>query len=89
MVFEGAGCAIVGPDADRFRATPTLTDLPAGGERAIEVAFSPLSAGSKRATMVLTTSDPERPVVRIELSGRGVVRTGPASAVDWRAYSER
>ncbi|MBX6423147.1 CFI-box-CTERM domain-containing protein [Thermosulfurimonas sp. F29] len=70
--------SITGTDASEFSISVDHcngTTLNPGGNCTITVAFSPESAGSKNATLEITSNDPDEGTVLVALSGTGAVVT--------------
>jgi hypothetical protein len=64
IVVEGSGASAFGVSASSAEAEPF-------GSASITVTFSPTETGSVSAVLVVTSNDPERPVVRMPLVGEG------------------
>lgn len=64
--------ALGGNDAGDFSVQSTLPlDVPAGGSVELMLRFTPSAAGSRTATVDLTTNDPATAMVTIDLTGIG------------------
>jgi len=86
VTVANTGCAnlslgtlyLSGSDAAQFRIQNDQCSnqtIPPGGSRTVEVVFKPTSVGTKTATLVIPSNDPERPQVEVSLTGTGVVPT--------------
>ncbi len=86
VTVANTGCAnlsvgtlvLSGPDVTQFRIQNDQCSnqtIPPGGSRTVEVVFKPTSVGTKTATLVIPSNDPERPQVEVSLTGTGVVPT--------------
>ena len=86
ITVANTGCAnlslgtlyLSGSDAAQFRIQNDQCSnqtIPPGGGRTVEVVFKPTSVGTKTATLVIPSNDPERPQVEVSLTGTGVVPT--------------
>jgi|GEM_PF-787412 len=59
-------------DTDSFRlAALSVANVPPGGTAYLDVTFAPLSAGSKSASLELSSNDEDEPVFQITLNGSG------------------
>lgn len=68
------GIAIAGQNANEFgllNDTCSGQTIPAAGECAFDILFSPLSVGSKTGTVTITSSDLDTPAKTIALDGSG------------------
>lgn len=60
-------------DASFTLLDPAGFDLPEGESREVEVVFTPLTAGDLTADLIVTSDDPDRPEIRVPLTGEGFV----------------
>lgn len=82
--FTTSGVVITGANASEFQfnGTPDVTPVNPATDRIVGVRFSPVTIGSKAATVVIHTDDTDEPAVSISLTGRGL---DPFSAAtDWQ-----
>lgn len=70
----GSTVAFTGPHAGDFRQEniPLGSSVAVGEAAPLDISFSPSDAGIRRATMTISTSDPLRRTIEIELAGEGV-----------------
>jgi len=68
--LEVSSITINGTNASEFSQTNDCSTIVKGSSCAVTLTFSPTSAGSKRATMDLSTSDPKKPIYTVKLSAR-------------------
>jgi hypothetical protein len=84
VTVANVGCAdlsvgtlyLSGSDVDQFRIQNDGCSgqaISPGGSRRVEVVFRPTSVGTKSATLVIPSNDPDRPEVQISLTGTGTV----------------
>ena len=68
------GIAISGTDQSMFTVSSNTcgATLVAPGTCTVSVTFTPSTGGNKSASLVITSSDPERPTLSVPLTGRGV-----------------
>lgn len=55
-----------------FSITPVSFEVPKGGSVKVTVTYSPSSAGSKTATLTITTNDPDESILSVTLIGTGL-----------------
>jgi len=81
--FTEAGFVIGGIDAGHFgfSATPDISPLIPAATRGVGIFFSPLSAGDKAAEVIVTSDDPDEPMVIVPLVG-----TAFLGIEDWMNY---
>jgi len=90
VTAANTGCAdlslgtlvLSGPDVTQFRIQNDQCSgqtIPPRGSRTVEVVVQPTSVGTKTATLVIPSNDPERPQLEVSLTGTGTV---PALSVD-------
>jgi hypothetical protein len=89
LIFTGAGIEIVGVDPGEFAfaPAPSTAHLPASESREIHVVFSPTSQGIKSAKLRITTNDPVKPLVEIDLTGEGVPVPAPNVNLSLSSYN--
>jgi hypothetical protein len=84
VTVANTGCAnlsvgtlyLSGSDVDQFRIQNDDCSgqaIAPGGSRRVEVVFRPTSVGTKSATLVIPSNDPDRPEVHVSLTGTGTV----------------
>ena len=84
VTVANTGCAnlsvgtlyLSGSDVDQFRIQNDDCSgqaISPGGSRTVEVVFRPTSVGTKSATLVIPSNDPDRPEVHVSLTGTGTV----------------
>jgi hypothetical protein len=84
VTVANTGCAnlsvgtlyLSGSDVDPFRIQNddcSEQAISPGGSRTVEVVFRPTSVGTKSATLVIPSNDPDRPEVHVSLTGTGTV----------------
>jgi hypothetical protein len=84
VTVANVGCAdlsvgtlyLSGSDVDQFRIQNDGCSgqaIAPGGSRRVEVVFRPTSVGTKSATLVIPSNDPDQPEVQISLTGTGTV----------------
>ena len=73
--FTGAGIALTGTNPDDFEILDEFpTDpLAPGVSRQVQISFKPQEVGTRTASLLITTDDPNQPVVTITLTGQGAV----------------
>ncbi|MEY3895267.1 MAG: hypothetical protein RLZZ214_786, partial [Verrucomicrobiota bacterium] len=62
------------PGDFQIDAPPTASIAP-GASAAVAVTFTPAAAGSRRAVMRVSSSDPAKPVLDVELAGTGLTQS--------------
>ncbi|HNT74232.1 MAG TPA: choice-of-anchor D domain-containing protein [Anaerolineae bacterium] len=69
-----ASVSLTGTDAAEFIIADDTgeTPLTPGGTRRVQVAFAPISAGVKTATLTIHSNDADEPTVAVALSGTGL-----------------
>ncbi len=84
-----SGVTITGTNADQFAATHNCAFVPTNGTCTISVSFAPTTEGTKNASLVIASSDPDQPTLTISLSGTGEIEgiTDPLATVDFEDTS--
>jgi uncharacterized repeat protein (TIGR01451 family) len=68
------GSIAISPDQTNFQITANtcVASLAAASSCSVSVKFEPSTSGNKSATLVVTSNDPEKPVMSIPLTGKGI-----------------
>ncbi|MFA6109880.1 MAG: choice-of-anchor D domain-containing protein, partial [Candidatus Latescibacterota bacterium] len=65
----------------QFSASPSNFSVPPGSSQDVAIAFSPASAGTKYATLTITSNDPDSPSIQLTVNGTGRTVLPPVAVV--------
>lgn len=73
LKFTGTGFSITGANASDFSivGTPDTSDAVEDAVRTVSIVFDPSAAGTRTATLEITTNDPATPTRTVTLTGEG------------------
>jgi hypothetical protein len=78
ITITGTGAASFSLDltggVDPIDITPAI--IPTGSDGTLTVTFNPTSTGTRNASLVITSNDPDEPTVTVTLTGNGVASGG-------------